>query len=63
MEVTNNITRVTNKPKLNQAIGDTGTTGNFVLPGAPVDDIKIAENPIEIEMPNGVIEKVHTHVT
>ena len=61
VEVTNNITRVTNKPKLNQAIGDTGTTGNFVLPGVPVDDIKIAENPIEIEMPNGVIEKsTHT---
>lgn len=58
VEVTNNVTRVTDKPKLNQAIGDTGATGNFVLPGAPVDGIKEAANPIEIEMPNGVIKKV-----
>ena len=57
IEVINNVTRVTNKPKLNQAIGDTGTTGNFVLPGAPVDDVKVAENPIEIEMANGSISK------
>ena len=31
IDAINNVTRVTNKPKLNQAIGDTGTTGNFVL--------------------------------
>ena len=61
MEVINNATRVTNKPKLNQAIGDTGTTEYFVLPGAPVDEIKVATKPIEIEMPNGSIEKsTHT---
>jgi len=61
VEVINNATRVTSKPKLNKAIGDTGTTGNFVLPGAPVDDIKVATKPIEIEMPNGIIEKsTHT---
>ena len=36
IEVIKNVTRVI-KPKLNQAIGDTGTTGNFVLPGAPVE--------------------------
>ena len=53
--------RVVNKPKLNQAIGDTGTTRNFVRPGAPVDDVKVAMNPIEIGMPNGSIEKsTHT---
>ena len=39
INVINNVIRVINKPKLSQAIGDTGTTGNFVLPGAPVDDI------------------------
>ena len=59
IKVINNVTRVVNKPKLNKAIGDTGTTGNFVRPGAPVDDIKLAVNPIEIEMPNGRIEKAH----
>ena len=52
--------RVTNKPKFNQAIGDMGTTGNFVPPGAPVDDVREAENPIEIEMANGSISK-NTH--
>ena len=31
------------------------------MKGAPVDDIKIAENPIEIDMPNGVIEKSHAY--
>ena len=46
-----------NKPSLNHAIGDTGTTGHFILPGAPMDDIKVAAQPIEIEMPNGIIEK------
>ena len=30
VEIINNVTRVVNKPKLNKAIGDTGTTGNFV---------------------------------
>ena len=55
--VINHVTRVINKPKLNQAIGDMGTTGNFVRAGTPVDDIKVAINPIEIEMPNGSIEK------
>ena len=29
IDVINNVTRVINKPKLNQAIGDTGTTGIF----------------------------------
>ena len=62
IEVIKNVTRVI-KPKLNQAIGDTGTTGNFVLPGAPVDVVKVAIDPIEIKMPNGSIEKAHIHAT
>ena len=57
----NNITRVTNKPKINEAIADTGTTGHFILPGAPMDDVQPATQPIEIEMPNGTTEKsTHT---
>ena len=61
IEAISNVTRVTNKPKLNQTIGDIGTTGNFVLPGAPVDDVEVAENPIEVEMTNGSISKsTHT---
>ena len=52
---------VISKPRINETIGDTGTTENFVLSGAPVNDIKVAETPIEIEMPNGVIEQsIHT---
>merc|ERR1711966_415067 len=61
INMVNTVTRVINKPKLNQAIGDTGTTGNFVLPGAPVDEVQEAENPIEIEMTNGSISRsTHT---
>ena len=61
MEISCNATRVTNKPADSEAIGDTGTTGHFIKPGAPVDEIKVAEDPIEIEMPNGEIERsTHT---
>ena len=56
MDIACNITRVINTPKLSEAIGDTGTTGHFIRPVAPVDDVKIATQPIEIEMPNGEIE-------
>ena len=57
----NNITRVTNKPNLNKAIADTGTTEHFILAGAPMDDVQPATQPIEIEMPNGTTEKsTHT---
>ena len=59
--VASNITKAKNKPRINEAIGDTGTTGNFVLPGAPMDDVKVAEHLIEIEMPNRAIERsTHT---
>ena len=59
----NIVTRVINKLKLTQAIEDTGTAGNFVLSGAPVDEVQEAENPIEIEMANGSISKsTHKYV-
>ena len=63
IEVINNVTMVTNKPKLIQAIGDTGTTGNFVLPGAPVDDTKVAIDPIGIEMETSVLKKTQIRAT
>ena len=57
----NNVTKVMNKPKLNEAIADIRTTGHFILPGAPMDDMRPAAQPIEIEMPNGTTEKsTHT---
>ena len=48
MNITCNATRVIIKPKDSKAIGDTGTTGHFIKPGAPVDEVRVAENPIEI---------------
>ena len=38
IQLVNNVTRIKNKPNLNQAIADTGTTGHFILPGAPMDE-------------------------
>ena len=61
IQLVNNVTRIINKPSLNQAIRDTGTTGHFILPGAPMDNVRVADHPIKIEMPNGTIEKsTHT---
>ena len=61
MEITCNTTRVINKPRDDEGIGDTGTTDHFLKEGAPADEITLAENPIEIEMPNGTIERsTHT---
>ena len=61
MEVIFNATRVTNQPRDNNAIGDTGTTDHFLKKRAPADEIKIAATPIEIEMPNDIVEKsTHT---
>ena len=48
VHLVNNITKVMNKPKLNEAIADTGITGHFILPGAPMDDIQPTAQPIEI---------------
>ena len=46
-----------NKSRDNEATRDAGTVGRFLRPVAPVDGIKPTEEPIEIEMPNGNIEK------
>ena len=61
VEITCNTTRVINKPRDNEGIGDTGTTDHFLKEGAPADEITLAEDPIEIEMPNGTTERsTHT---
>jgi len=61
MEISFNASRVVNKPKDNEAITDTGTTDYFLREEAPCDEKEIAKKPIEIEMPNGAIEKsTHT---
>ena len=61
IQLVNNVARIKNKPNLNQAIADTGTTGHFILPGAPMDDVQLLTEPIEIEMPNGTTERsTHT---
>jgi hypothetical protein len=44
-----------------QAIADAGATGHFVLPGAPVTDIRTATNPLVINLPDGEkITSTHT---
>ena len=42
-------------------ISDTGATGNFLAPGAPVRNVKVADPPININLPNGaVVQSSHT---
>ena len=41
----------------NAVRGGTGTPDNFLKPGAPVDEIKTAEEPTKIKRPNGNIKK------
>ena len=61
MEISCGSTKVINKPRSGEGIGDTGTTDHFLKKDAPADDIQTAENPIEIEMPNKTSEKsTHT---
>ena len=61
MELSFNASRVINKPKATEAIADTGTTDHFLRDEAPCDEKEIAKKQIEIEMPNGAIEKsTHT---
>ena len=61
VEISCNATRVINKPRSGEGIGDTGTTDHFLREDAPADEIKVAEKPIEIEMPNGTVERsTHT---
>eukprot|EP00978_Attheya_sp_CCMP212_P029500 scaffold104960_cov29-Attheya_sp.AAC.3 len=46
-----------------KAVGDAGATGNFMLPGAPVINIRPNRNPIVINLPDGSqIRSTHTHV-
>ena len=52
-----NATRVINKLDKDQAIADTGTTDHFLKKDAPAEEIEEAIKPIEIEMPNGTVEK------
>ena len=37
----------------NMALADAGATGQFVLPGTPVTNIKIARHPLKINLPDG----------
>ena len=61
VEISCGSTRVINKPRSGEGIGDTGTTDHFLREDAPADEIKIADKPIEIEMPNGTVERsTHT---
>ena len=49
------------KIAIDSAIADAGATGHFVLPGAPVIDIKPAAVPLIINLPDGeVIKSTHT---
>ena len=45
----------------NMAVADAGATGHFVLPGAPVTNIKIARHPLKINLPDGdCLTSTHT---
>lgn len=47
--------------KKDHAILDTGATSIFIMKGAPVKNIQVAQNPISINMPEGAIAKsTHT---
>ena len=35
------------------AIPDSGATGHFLVEGAPVTNLQVADNPISINIPNG----------
>ena len=61
VEIICNSTRVINKPRDDEGIGDTGTIDHFLKEGAPADEKEEATNPIKIEMLNGTIERsTHT---
>ena len=60
-EEINNLNLGATAPKKDEALADSGTTDHFMKEGAPVDNIKPADPPIQIKMPNGVYEKsTHT---
>ena len=43
------------------AISDSGATGHFLVEGAPVTNLQVADNPISITIPNGkIMTTTHT---
>ena len=54
-----NTTRM--KHAVEYAISDSGATGHFLVQGAPVANLEIAEKPIVITLPNGRTMKQLTH--
>ena len=45
----------------NQAIADSGATGNFILPGSPLKNIQPATRPLVIHLPDGkTLQSTHT---
>ena len=49
--------------KTYHAITDSGATDHFLMHGALVDDVEVAEPSIEIRVPNGTVEKTPMCVT
>lgn len=60
VEIAFNITRVTNKPKDNKVIVNTGITDHFLKESAPAGEILEATKAIEIEILNDTCENTHT---
>ena len=49
------------KIAVDQAIADAGATGHFMVPGAPVIDVKPTNKPLIINLPDGeTIKSTHT---
>ena len=49
------------KIAVDQAIADAGATGHFMIPGAPVIDVRPATKPLIINLPDGeTIQSTHT---
>ena len=49
------------KIAVDQAIVDAGATGHFMIPGAPVIDVRPATKPLIINLPDGeTIQSTHT---
>ena len=46
----------------NMAVADTGATGHFVLPGTPVTNVKVAQHPLKIHLPDvDCLTSTHTY--
>ena len=49
------------KIKVDVAVADSGATGNFVLPGTKVTDMKISKKTLTINLPDGTqLKSTHT---